>query len=182
MMIIRIRLPTPLDWSNLHNLIPIINTALTIFASEGISGGRSFRPFPPLAIPSREDDDAVSNDFVSLSWEASSIRLKIVFDHSTKRNHWLNVGTKTCLGLLLGGFDFVSFLLFFNPSLSLRPVEGWTNTPDGLLLPDDVVVFGSNDLFSFFLLNIPADGVGACPDGPGARIVSVTYLDRYVTD
>ena len=70
-------------------------------------------------------------------------------------------------------------MLDFNPNLSLRPVEGRTNTPDGLPADDieDVVVSGSRCVFfSFFLLKIPADGIGAIPDGPGARIVSFTYL------
>ena len=39
------------------------------------------------------------------------------------------------------------------------------------------LVFGSRgDFLSLFLLKIPADGIGARPDGPGARIVSFTYL------
>ena len=177
----RIRFPMPLDWRTLHNLMPIINTALIILESEGISGGLSIRP---SAIPSREDD-VVLNDFVS----ASSMRLWMVSSNSTQTGSKLEtlilasihldlhlISWETCLGLLLGGLDLPSFLLFFNPSLSLRPVEGWTKTSDAL--PDDIVdgVSGSSDFLAFFLLKIPADGIGASPEGPGVRIVSVTYL------
>ena len=168
--------------------------ALTILAIDGISGrGISSSTMAPL-----EDDEA--KDFVSSKLTFSLlfstllkvfnqlIRPRILFGE-LPRDPWTEKVSRRVseLGNRIIRFRMKLILIFslalllpgFNPNFSLRPVEGWTNTPDGLPIDEleDVVVAGSRgDFFSFFLLKIPADGIGAIPDGPGARIVSFTYL------